>query len=114
MSPQVYEPDCGDIIWINFNPQSGKEQMGRRPAFVVSPLEYNRKVGLAIVCPITSQIKGYPFEVLISEKQTTEGVIIADQVKSLDWKVRKAEFIEKVKQAITDEVIEKLSLLIYY
>ena len=113
MSPQVYAPDRGDIIWINFNPQSGKEQMGRRPAFVVSPVEYNRKVGLAIVCPITSQIKGYPFEVFISEKQTTQGVIIADQVKSLDWNVRKAEFIEKAKQEITEEVIEKIKLLMY-
>lgn len=113
MSTQVYAPDRGDIIWINFNPQSGKEQMGRRPAFVVSPIEYNRKVGLAIVCPITSQIKGYPFEVLISEKQATEGVIIADQVKNLDWKVRKAEFIEKATQEITEEVVAKLSLLIY-
>ncbi|MEI6091897.1 MAG: endoribonuclease MazF [bacterium] len=113
MSPQVYAPDRGDIIWINFNPQSGKEHKGRRPAFVVSPVEYNRKVGLAIVCPITSQIKGYPFEVLISEKQSTEGVIIADQVKSLDWKVRKAEFIEKAKNEITEEVIKKLLLLIF-
>ncbi len=113
MSAQVYAPDRGDIIWINFNPQSGKEHRGRRLAFVVSPVEYNRKVGLAIVCPITSQIKGYPFEVLISEKQSTDGVVIADQVKSLDWKVRKAEFIEKAKKEITEEVIEKLTLLIY-
>ena len=90
-----YVPARGDAVWITFNPQAGHEQAGRRPALVLSPSSYNGKVGLAILCPITSQIKGYPFEVTIPSGSKLGGVILADQVKSLDWRFRKAEFICK-------------------
>jgi len=107
-----YIPSRGDIVWLTFNPQSGHEQAGRRPAFVVSPYSYNKKVGLFLACPITSHVKGYPFEVRISTTAGIDGVILADQVKSLDWKARNAEFVEASPQDITDEVITKMLLLI--
>lgn len=87
MGPR-YVPDAGDIAWLNFTPQSGHEQAGRRPALVLSPAAYNRKSGLMICCPMTTQIKGYPFEVLIAG--TPASAVLADQVKSLDWRMRKA------------------------
>jgi mRNA interferase MazF len=108
----AYIPDSGDIIWITFNPQAEHEQAGRRPALVLSPAAYNGKVGLAILCPITSQIKGYPFEVLIPEGLKISGAILSDQVKSLDWKVRQAEFVGKLPPATFNEVVQKLSTLI--
>ncbi len=80
----VYVPDCGDAIWLTFSPQTGHEQAGRRPALVLSPGVYNSKVGLAILCPVTDQAKGYPFEVRIPDGLEVAGVILADQVKSLD------------------------------
>ena len=83
-------PDRGQIVWIDFDPQSGHEQSGRRPALVVSPADYNEKVGLSLLCPITSQVKGYPFEVEIPKGLGVSGVILSDQVKSLDWRARKA------------------------
>ena len=91
-----YVPARGDAVWITVNPEAGHDQAGRRPALVVSPSCYNGKVGLAMVCPITSQIKGYPFEVAILSGSKLGGVIIADQVKSFDWRVRKADFISKL------------------
>jgi len=87
----AYIPDRGDVIWITFSPQAGHEQAARCPAVVLSPKAYNRKVGLALLCPVTSQVKGYPFEVLIPEGLPVNGVILSDQVKSLDWRARKAE-----------------------
>jgi mRNA interferase MazF len=108
----AYIPDSGDIVWITFNPQAGHEQAGRRPALVLSPAAYNGKVGLAILCPITSQIKGYPFEVVIPEGLEISGAILADQVKSLDWKARKAEFGGKLPSMAFNEVVQKLSTLI--
>ena len=106
-----YIPDRGDIVWIQMNPQAGREQAGHRPAFVVSPKAYNGKVGLALLCPITSREKGYPFEVRITGKNV-QGVILSDQVKSLDWKAREARLEEKAARAITDEVIAKIETLI--
>ena len=111
MVKKKYIPDRGDIVWLDFNPQSGHEQKGRRPAIVISPALYNEKTNLAIFCPITTQIKGYPFEVNVSEKKI-EGVVLADQVKSLDWKQRNAKFIVKSKDDVTNLVLQKLSLLI--
>jgi mRNA interferase MazF len=108
----AYIPDSGDIVWIMFNPQAGHEQAGHRPALVLSPKAYNGKVGLAILCPITSQIKGYPFEVLIPDGLDINGAILSDQVKSLDWKARKAEFICKLPPVAFNEVVQKLSTLI--
>ncbi|MBM3150658.1 MAG: endoribonuclease MazF [Chloroflexi bacterium] len=110
--PMAYVPDRGDIIWVMFNPQAGHEQAGHRPALVLSPKAYNGKVGLAILCPITSQVKGYPFEVLIPEGLEVKGVILSDQVKSLDWKARKAEFACKLPHEKYNEVVKKLSALI--
>ena len=108
----AYIPDSGDIVWIMFNPQAGHEQAGHRPALVLSPKAYNGKVGLAILCPITSQVKGYPFEVLIPEGLKISGAILSDQVKSLDWKARQAEFVCKLPPANFNEVAQKLSTLI--
>lgn len=102
-------PDRGDAVWID--PQAGHEQAGRRPALVLSPAAYNAKVGLAIVCPITSQIKGYPFEVR-AQGQRVDGVVLSDQVKSLDWRVREAEVIERLPDTVTAEVLQKLSTLL--
>lgn len=107
-----YVPARGDAIWITFNPQVGHEQSGRRPAIVLSPSSYNSKVGLAILCPITSQVKGYPFEVEIPSGSKLAGVVLADQAKSLDWRFRKAEFICKLPAETTAEVLETLGTLL--
>lgn len=108
----AYTPNRGDVIWITFNPQAGHEQAGRRPALVLSPVSYNGKVGLAILCPITSQIKGYPFEVLMPGELKISGAILSDQVKSLDWKVRQAELVCTLPAATVDEVLQKLNTLL--
>ncbi len=108
----TYVPDSGDIVWLSFNPQSGHEQSGRRPALVISPLIYNEKTGLAIFCPITSKVKGYPFEVKIPDNLEITGVILSDQVKSLDWKTRKAEFICKLPKFALRETQNKISTLL--
>ncbi len=108
----AYIPDSGDIVWIMFNPQAGHEQAGHRPALVLSPKAYNGKVGLAILCPITSQVKGYPFEVLIPDGLEINGAILSDQVKSLDWRARKVEFSCKLPPVAFNEVVLKLSALI--
>jgi len=108
----AYIPDRGDMIWITLNPQAGHEQSGRRTALVLSGAAYNKKVEWAILCPITSQIKGYPFEVLIPDGLEITGAILADQVKSLDWKVRKATFAGKLPESSLFEVIGKLKTLI--
>ena len=107
----VYIPRRGDAIWLNFNPQSGHEQAGRRPALVLSPEEYNRKTGLAVFCPITSQVKGYPFEVKLPAGLPVNGVVLADQVKSLDWQVRDAALIKKLPMQIVNETINLLITL---
>jgi mRNA interferase MazF len=105
-------PDRGDAIWLTFDPQAGHEQAGRRPALVLSPLAYNDKVGLALLCPITSQVKGYPFEVVIPGEQEIVGVVLADQVKSLDWRARRAEVIGHLPDSVVAEVMEKLHTLL--
>jgi mRNA interferase MazF len=105
-------PDRGDAVWIDFNPQSEHEQAGRRPALIISPAAYNGKVGLAIMCPITSRRKGYPFEVQIPDGYPVSGVVLADQVKSLDWRARDAEVIQRLPQVVTNEVLAKLATLI--
>jgi mRNA interferase MazF len=108
----AYVPARGDIVWISFNPQAGHEQAGRRPAVVLSPKAYNKKVGLAIFCPITNQAKGYPFEVMLPKEVDVTGVILSDQVKSLDWRVRKAEFKAALPEEVIDEVLAKLGTLL--
>src|SRR5438477_8221704 len=110
--PMAYTPDSGDIVWIMFNPQAGHEQAGHRPALVLSPKAYNGKVGLALLCPITSQVKGYPFEVKIPQGLGIAGVILADQVKSLDWRARQAELIDKLPGEVVGDVLRKLGTLL--
>ena len=112
VKPRAYVPECGDVVWITLNPQAGREEAGRRPALVVSPQSYNAKVGLAIFCPVTSQIKGYPFEVLIPAGLPVTGAILSDQVKSLDWRARKAELICVLPARTISEVLEKLATLL--
>ncbi|BFH62101.1 MULTISPECIES: endoribonuclease MazF [Paenibacillus] len=107
-----YVPDRGDLVWLQFNPQAGHEQAGKRPALVISPAAYNGKVGLSLLCPVTSKIKGYPFEVVIPQDVPIEGVILSDQVKSLDWQSRQATFICKVPDETLVEVVSKMELLI--
>ena len=107
-----YVPDRGDAVWLHFGPQTGHEQAGRRPALVLSPASYNGKVGLVILCPITRQSKGYPFEVALPEGTGVAGVVLSDQVKSLDWRVRRAEQIGPVAPSVTDEVLQKLATLL--
>lgn len=98
-------------MWLDFNPQSGHEQKGRRPALVLSYQSYNKKTGLGIFCPITSKVKGYPFEVGISGK-TINGCVLSDQIKSLDWKKRNIEYIERIKEGLLHEVLKKIKVII--
>lgn len=107
-----YVPRRGDIIWLTLTPERGHEQAGRRPALVLSTSEYNEKVGLGLFCPITSKTKNYPFEVYIPENLGIQGVILSDQIKSLDWRSRKAEYICKVANVVVNEVTRKLKLLL--
>lgn len=106
-----YIPERGDIVWLNFDPGSGHEQQGKRPAIVISPGKYNEKTGLGIFCPITSKIKNYPFEVKI-DKGKISGVVLSDQIASLDWKTRDAKFIVKANAEDFEEVIKRLEPLI--
>jgi len=105
-----YVPRRGDIVWLDFNPQAGHEQRGRRPALVLSHEAYNEKTGLALFCPITSKEKGYPFEVEVAGVKIN-GCVLSDQVKSLDWKTRNIEFMESSKDSVLGEVLEKLKVL---
>jgi mRNA interferase MazF len=109
MNPPSYIPERGNAIWLDFNPQLGHEQSGRRPAVVISPSTYNQKVGLALCCPITNQVKNYPFEVKITPGLKISGVILSDQVKSLDWQARNAEFICELPVPVIKEILQKLS-----
>lgn len=109
-----YVPDRGDVVWLQFNPQAGHEQAGHRPALVLSPAIYNKKVGLMLCCPITSQVKGYPFEVEIKAGSRIKGVVLADQVKSLDWKVRQARKESKTTARVVHQVLAKLHTLLSY
>jgi mRNA interferase MazF len=108
----AYVPKRGDAIWINLNLQAGHEQAGRRPAIVLSPQSYNGKVGLCLLCPITNQVKGYPFEVKIPAGLGVTGVVLSDQAKSLDWRVRNAEFVTELPEIVTNEVLKKLKSLL--
>jgi mRNA interferase MazF len=107
-----YVPGRGDVVWITLNPQAGHEQAGRRPAIVLSPFAYNEKVGLAVLCPLTSREKGYPFEVKIPQGLAVSGVVLADQVKSLDWRVREAEWICTLPPDVVAEILGKLGTLL--
>ena len=108
----TYVPERGDAVWIMLNPQAGHEQAGRRPAVVLSPAAYNSKVGLALFCPITSQVKGYPFEVLIPAGLPIGGVILSDQIKSLDWRARRVDRICALPRETIREALRKLNTLL--
>ena len=105
-----YVPDRGDIVWLDFNPQAGHEQRGRRPALTVSHIGYNEKVGLGLFCPVTSKVKGYPFEVAV-DNAFVQGCVLSDQIKSLDWTVRNVEYIGKLPEEMLSDVIDNIMLL---
>jgi len=105
-------PERGDLVWLEFNPQAGSEQAGHRPALVISPRSYNRKVGLAVVCPITSRVKGYPFEVELPQGIEAQGAILCDQLKSLDWRARSATYFGSVPDAVMEEVTARILTLV--
>jgi mRNA interferase MazF len=105
-------PDRGDVVWIDFDPQSGREQAGRRPALVLTPARYNRLVGLLIACPVTKQAKGYPFESALPAGVPVQGVVLSDHVRSLDWRNRRAEFICKAPADVVDDVTAKVHALL--
>lgn len=108
----IRTPERGDVVWLEFGPQAGSEQAGRRPALVVSPKEYNGKVGLALCCPITSRAKGYPFEIALSHTVGIRGVILCDQVKSLDWRVRRARKITSIPEDVMHDVTGRILALV--
>ena len=105
-------PERGDVVWLEFNPQAGSEQAGHRPALVISPKSYNRKVGLALVCPITFRVKGYPFEVELPEGIEVKGAILCDQIKSLDWRARHATRLGFVPAPVLHEVTARILALV--
>lgn len=107
-----YSPDRGDVIWITLDPQAGHEQAGRRPALVLSPAGYNARVGLAIACPITSRVKGFPFEVRLPDGLPVSGVVLSDQIKSIDWRARRGEFICRLPNGPLEETIRKVHALL--
>ena len=111
-SKQTFVPRRGDVVWITLDPQIGHEQRGRRPALVLSPETYNEKVGLALLCPITSQVKGYPFEVALPDGLAVTGVVLADQVKSLDWRARQCDRLGTVPAPVVAAVLRRLNALL--
>ncbi len=111
MSPRAYVPEAGDVVWLDFDPQAGHEQAGHRPALVVSPARYNGKAGLMVCCPMTSKIKGHPFEVLV-EVDGVPSAVLSDQVRSLDWKVRRARKKGEVPAAVMAQVRAKIKALL--
>ena len=110
--PNDYTPERGDVVWVSFNPQSGHEQAGRRPALILSPSPYNGKVGLALMCPITNQIRGYPFEVNVPADSAITGTVLSDQIKNLDWRSRNAEFVCRLPDEVVEEVLAKIHTLL--
>lgn len=107
-----YVPERGDVVWLNFTPQAGGEQAGNRPALVLSPAAYNGKTGLMLCCPITSQVKGYPFEVPLGPDAGARGVILSDQVKSLDWRARQARRKGAVAKDVTEQTLARVRTLL--
>jgi mRNA interferase MazF len=109
VAKQAYVPSRGDVVWLSFTPQAGHEQAGRRPALVLSPAAYNRRVGLALLCPIASRSKGYPFDVSVPEGFAVSGVVLSDQIRSLDWRARRAELAGR----LPDEIIARVRGLVH-
>lgn len=105
-------PGRGELVWLNFSPHAGHEQGGRRPGLVLSPAAYNRKAGLALICPVTSKKKGYPFEVSLPANATVTGVVLSDHVRNVDWRARGAEFAGRVTQETLSDVLQRLEALL--
>jgi mRNA interferase MazF len=105
-------PERGDVVWLSFSPQAGREQAGRRPALVLTPAPFNSRIGLAFVCPVTTRVKGYPFEVALRGAGGVSGVVLVDQLRSLDWRTRRAEPAGKAPPAVMTEVVAKLRPLL--
>jgi mRNA interferase MazF len=105
-------PDRGDLVWLEFDPQAGHEQAGRRPAVVLSPKIYNERTGLMLCCPITSKVKGYPFEVLLPNGLKIGGAVLADQLRNLDWKARNADLIERVPDTTIADILRMSAKLL--
>lgn len=112
VSSRQWVPTRGDLVWLTFVPHAGREQAGRRPALVLSPAIYNGKTNLAVVCPITSQTKGYPFEVLLPSGAPVEGCVLADHLKNVDWKAREAKLIGRVSTDLLARVLERIGALL--
>ncbi len=110
--PGISAPARGDLVWLEFNPQAGHEQAGHRPALVISPLEYNRKTGLALFCPVTTQVKEYPFEVRMPAGSAVQGVVLSDQMKCLDWRARRSRLIERAPAGLVADVLAKAVTLL--
>jgi len=107
----AYTPAQGDLVWLDFNPQAGHEQSGRRPAVILSPTSYNKKTGLVLVCPVTKQAKGYPFEVVLPGLPVA-GVALSDHIKSQDWGIRRAEFIGRLDEVTLTAVLQRARTLL--
>jgi mRNA interferase MazF len=107
-----YVPDSGDLVWLSFDPQAGRERAGRRPALILSPASYNGRTGLALACPITSQVKGYPFEVAPPAGLAGSGVVLADHVRSIDWRARRAVPAGTAPIDVPDEVVARIEPLL--
>ncbi len=107
-----YAPSRGEIVWLQFTPQTGHEQSGRRPAVIISPREYNQRVGLCLCCPVTSQVKGYPFEVNLPRGLEVTGAVLCDQVKSLDWRARHATLIGALPVRLVKEIQARILVLV--
>lgn len=105
-------PERGDLVYLNFHPQTGHEQAGRRPGIVLSPKAFNQSTGFAVVCPITNQQKGYPFEVPLPEHLHITGVVLSDQIKSLDWNAREVEIKDRAPDSVIEEVLDKIHTFI--
>jgi mRNA interferase MazF len=105
-------PGRGDLVWLEFDPQAGREQAGRRPALVLSPSDYNRVTGLALLCPVTSRVKGYPFEVPLPDGLPVSGVVLADHLKNLDWRARRARFAARAPARVVAEVRGRIQTLL--
>jgi mRNA interferase MazF len=107
-----YVPDAGDLVWLDFTPQAGRQQAGRKPAVVLSPRSYNEKTSLVVVCPVTSHAKGYPFEVPVPPRQAIKGVILSDHLKGLDWRQRKAQKAGRIPVSLLTQVRDRIAALL--
>jgi mRNA interferase MazF len=112
VSTKSWTPRRGDIIWLDFDPHRGREQAGHRPALVLSADDYNQRIGLMVVCPITSRAKGYPFEVQLPPNLEVSGVALCDHVRSIDWKNRRARFVCRAGEEVVTDVLAKLLTLL--